>query len=80
MTRVAHVLNYYQWAVGDCFRCASRHLLTTPMGEIPTPIGDTYQIRACQPCVLEMEEERRRHTARRGLRYQPGMLGQPCDP
>lgn len=77
VTRNAYVLTLYQWADGDCFRCAARDLLTAPLGRILTPIGDVYRIGACQPCVLEMEEERRRHALRRGEKYRPGRLGSP---
>lgn len=79
VTRSVHVLNLYRWDAGDCFRCASRDVSTTFLDEVLTPIGDTYLIKACQSCVLEMEEERRRHAARRGVPYRPGALGHPCE-
>ncbi|MFB6573032.1 hypothetical protein [Streptomyces noursei] len=45
------------------------------MGEIATPLGETYEIRACEACVVAMEEERRRWAERRGHGYLPGGLG-----
>ena len=77
MTCAEGVLAAYQWTVGDCFRCATPQVLATRVGDINTPSGDHYEVRACGRCVLVMEEERRQWAERRGLDYQPGGLGAP---
>ncbi|MFV8127564.1 hypothetical protein [Streptomyces syringium] len=69
------IIALYTWAVGSCFRCARRDVDTTLLDVIDTPIGDRYEIRGCQLCVLVLEEERRRYAERRGEGYAPGHLG-----
>lgn len=75
MTCSYDVLDAYAWAVGDCFRCAKSEVPTAKVGEIGTPVGDLYTVRACEGCILEMEGERRRWAEQRGLEYEPGHLG-----
>lgn len=69
------ILALYEWEIGSCFRCAFRDVYTTPLDEIVTPSGDTYEIRACGECVLALERERYFYARRRGLEYRPGSLG-----
>lgn len=69
------VLAAYTWSAGDCFRCATAKTCTTRVGDIDTPGGEHYEIRACGSCVLLMEEERRQWAQRQGLPYRPGGLG-----
>lgn len=75
MTRADCVLAAYGWAIGDCFKCAKDGALTTQIGKITAPNGDRYVVRACEACVVAMEEERRRWAERRGHGYQPGSIG-----
>lgn len=75
VTNEGAILGAYEWTVGDCFRCAQRETPTTRVGEIETPIGDVYEIRACKTCVLCMEAGRRRDAERHGWQYRPGCLG-----
>lgn len=69
------ILALYEWAIGDCFRCARTGVLTTRFCELDTPIGDCYALRACESCILQLEEERRRYADRHGCEYEPGRLG-----
>ena len=68
------ILALYEWEIGSCFRCAHEDVYTTPLDEIVTPSGDTYELRACGVCVLALERERSCYAKRRGLEYQPGSL------
>lgn len=65
----------YQWAPGACFKCGRGEVLTTRLGQIDTPAGVRYDVRACLYCVLDLERERERHAKRAGLKYVPGLLG-----
>ncbi|MFF6847184.1 hypothetical protein [Streptomyces antimycoticus] len=69
------ILGLYEWAIGVCFRCATANTATTHLGEIDPPAGDHYDIRACEKCLVELEEERRRYAERTGREYTPGQLG-----
>ncbi len=69
------VLAAYTWSAGDCFRCATPQVPTVSVGEIDTPSGERYDIRACGRCVVAMEAERQRWARRHGLAYRPGELG-----
>lgn len=69
------ILALYEWATGDCFRCAQAGVGTTYLGELNPPGGGHYEIRICQECVLELEEERQRYAERKGYEYEPGKLG-----
>lgn len=69
------ILALYQWTTGDCFRCARVGVLTTHLGDINPPGGGRYEIRVCEGCALELEDERRRFAERTGGKYEPGRLG-----
>jgi hypothetical protein len=69
------IIALYEWAIGNCFRCARTELPTIRIGEIDLPAGAHYDVRACQDCALALEEERRRRAERTGQKYVPGQLG-----
>jgi hypothetical protein len=69
------ILALYEWEIGACFRCAWEGVYTTRLDQIVTPLGDTYEIRACGECVLALERERHCYAERKGLEYRPGTLG-----
>lgn len=71
----AEIAGLYQWVLGACFKCAREEVETTRLGQIDTPSGACYDIRACRSCLLDLERERRRHAERVGERYRPGRLG-----
>jgi hypothetical protein len=69
------ILDLYDWDDGVCFRHPGK-------GEVPTAhvktvrpaAGGIQDIRACEECVVAMEEGRRRAAARKGVVYRPGEL------
>jgi hypothetical protein len=71
------ILDLYDWQPGICFRHPGK-------GEVPTavvgaihPRGDGERgVRACEGCVLNMEDIRREEAARSGSKYEPGRLGE----
>lgn len=69
------ILALYDWSAGGCFRCATVDTPTTLIDAINTRCGDSYEVRACQQCVLAIEEERSTYAARTGGSYTPGRLG-----
>lgn len=69
------ILALYDWASGDCFRCAKTDIDTTLIDEVHPRIGGTAEFRACRVCVLAIEDERKRVAARQRQEYQPGRLG-----
>ncbi|MCQ8830382.1 hypothetical protein [Streptomyces malaysiensis] len=73
------ILSLYAWATGTCFRCAKTGTPTILLAEITPPAGDHYEVRVCERCVLELEDERRRYAERTGREYKPGRLGR-CEP
>lgn len=70
------VLARYWWAVGQCFKCARSEVDTTNVGEIVAQSGEAVPVRACRDCVLDLEAVRRRAAERKGLRYEPGHVGE----
>lgn len=70
------ILDLYDWADGICFRHPSK-------GEVPTAVVGAIhpredgerKVRACEECVLTMEDIRREEAARSGSEYHPGHLG-----
>ena len=67
------VLALYPWSEGACFRCARGGVLTTVVGSLhPPDLPAPFPVRACRPCTVLMEEERREAAARHGLTYIAG--------
>ena len=70
------ILDLYAWGDGICFRHPARGVVaTTVVGAIRTEEGER-EVRACEECVLTMEDIRREDAARRGSEYTPGRLGE----
>jgi hypothetical protein len=71
------ILDLYEWAPGVCFRHPDK-------GELPTAVVGTihpredgeHEVRACNDCVIGMEDIRREEAARSGSEYEPGHLGE----
>jgi hypothetical protein len=70
------LLALYEWAPGDCFRCAQTGVDTASVKQIDTPAGVRYDARACRGCVLAIEGERKRHAEETGQEYVPGHVGE----
>jgi hypothetical protein len=69
------ILDLYEWASGDCFRCSTPALPTTSLSELGTPDGRCHEVRACRLCVLAMEYERREYANQTGREYVAGRVG-----
>jgi hypothetical protein len=71
------ILDLYQWHQGTCFRHPAK-------GDVPTAqittlhprAGDDEPIRACEDCVIELEQERWVEASRNGVEYRPGHAGE----
>lgn len=71
------ILGLYQWTAGICFRHPGR-------GEVPTALVGVIhpreegerEVRACEDCVISLEDIRREDAARSGTEYEPGHLGE----
>jgi hypothetical protein len=71
------ILDLYDWQPGVCFRHPNE-------GEVPTAVvgaihpreNGEREVRACEACVLNMEDIRREEAARSGSEYEPGRLGE----
>ena len=74
------ILNLYQWQPGICFRHHARgEVLTARVKTIHPRCGHEEEVRACQDCVLEMEQERWAAAGRLGVDYEPGHAGEELD-
>ena len=70
------ILDLYTWDPGICFRHPSR-------GEVPTAVVKTllvddgkHEVRACEECLIAIEDMRREVAARTGAEYVPGNAGE----
>lgn len=71
------ILDLYDWQTGICFRHPAK-------GEVPTAVvgvvhprqAGERDVRACEECVITLEDIRREDAARRGSEYEPGHLGE----
>lgn len=67
------ILDFYDWADGVCFRHPSRGtVLTAVVGVIHPRSGEERDVRACEECVVAMEDIRREESARTRGEYRPG--------
>jgi hypothetical protein len=70
------ILDLYQWEPGTCFRHPARGVVATAVVGVIRPEGGEREVRACEECVLVMEDIRREEAARSGGEYEPGHLGE----
>ncbi|MFF4791789.1 hypothetical protein ACFY2M_18970 [Streptomyces sp. NPDC001276] len=71
------ILELYDWTPGVCFR-HPRH------GEVPTTVvrvlrpraGGQEEVRACEDCVIKLEQERQAAASDVGAPYRPGHAGE----
>lgn len=69
------ILDLYSWELGVCFRHPGKGQVPTTHVETIRPAGGgMYDVRACEDCVVEMEEQRAGVARRQGRQYQPGAL------
>jgi hypothetical protein len=69
------ILDLYEWESGVCFRHPGRgEVPTTHIETLRPAAGGIQDVRACQECVVAMEEERAAAARRRGEAYSPGGL------
>lgn len=71
------ILDLYEWEDGICFRHPEKGAVPTAHVQTICPReGHQEDVRACQDCVLEMEQERWAEASREGLPYKPGHAGE----
>lgn len=70
------ILDLYEWEDGVCFRHPSRgEVPTTHVKTIHPRAGDPEEVRACEECVLVLEQERLVAAEAAGVEYKPGRVG-----
>lgn len=70
------ILDLYDWELGVCFRHPSQGRQPTAVVGVIHPRGDgEREVRACEDCVVTMEDIKREDAARSGREYTPGHLG-----
>jgi hypothetical protein len=73
------ILDLYEWDEGLCFRHPERGPIRTACVKVLRPRGaGQHEVRACEDCVIGMEDIRREAAARAGSKYEPGHVGE-CD-
>lgn len=71
------ILDLYEWQPGTCFRHPGKgEVPTTVVGVIHPREDSGREVRACEECVVMMEDIRREDAARSGNEYEPGRLGE----
>lgn len=71
------ILDLYEWHPGICFRHPGRGEVPTAVVGVVHPREDgEREVRACEECVVMMEDIRREDAARSGSGYEPGHLGE----
>ncbi|MGW5173078.1 hypothetical protein ACWERY_01765 [Streptomyces sp. NPDC004082] len=72
------ILDLYEWEPGTCFRHPSMgEALTAHVKTVHPRRGGAEDVRACQPCILDMEQEREAVARAEDLDYEPGHVGEP---
>ena len=73
--RREQILDLYDWAPGICFRHPGKGVVETAhIVTIRPSAGGLQDVRACDECVLVMEEDQADVARRRGRDYEPGQL------
>ncbi|MGW5197394.1 hypothetical protein [Streptomyces spiralis] len=71
------ILGLYQWSVGVCFRHPEKGaVLTTVISVIQPRVGGKEDVRACEECVIVLEQDRWVEARREGVAYRPGHAGE----
>ncbi|MGW6531503.1 hypothetical protein [Streptomyces venezuelae] len=74
------ILDLYVWAHGVCFRHPVKGVVPTVLVGVVHPRANSErQVRACDDCVIALEDIKREQAAREGSDYQPGSLGGHAD-
>jgi hypothetical protein len=72
------ILDLYEWETGVCFRHPSTgEVATAHVKTVHPRDGGAEDVRACRPCILDMEREREAVARAEGLVYEPGHVGEP---
>ncbi|MFF9240131.1 hypothetical protein ACF1AL_15030 [Streptomyces sp. NPDC014801] len=66
------ILDLYQWSPGVCFRHQHKGEVPTAVIKVIHPRGRERELRACEECVIAIEDARREMAARNGEPYEPG--------
>ncbi|MGW4784256.1 hypothetical protein [Streptomyces sp. NPDC004230] len=68
------ILKLYDWSdAGICFRHPGKgRVPTTPIWTVRPAAGGVRDVRACEECVIAIEDMRRRTAERMGRKYEPG--------
>ncbi|WP_409468408.1 hypothetical protein [Streptomyces sp. HC307] len=70
------ILDLYEWRPGICFRHPAKGEVPTAVVGVIHPRADGEQeVRACEDCVIGMEDIRREQARRAGSEYRPGPDG-----
>ena len=71
------ILDLYDWAPGICYRHPDRGRVPTALVKVlhPRDVQDR-EVRACEDCVIAIEDARRETAARSGDVYEPGHVGE----
>ncbi|MGV9888417.1 hypothetical protein [Streptomyces sp. NPDC003395] len=68
------ILDLYEWSPGVCFRHPDRGERLTAVIKVVHPRGRERELRACEDCVIAIEDARRETAARNGQPYEPGQV------
>ena len=70
------ILDLYDWAPGTCFQHPDRGEVPTALVAVLHPRDDgEHEVRACEDCVIAIEDAKRETAARSGGIYVPGHVG-----
>jgi hypothetical protein len=71
------ILDLYTWDEGVCFRHPGDGPVPTTPVKILRPRGaGQHEVRACEDCLIAMEDIRREAARRSGSEYEPGHVGE----
>lgn len=70
-------LGLYTWRPANCFRHPEKGIVdTTIVGVVHPRDNGEWEVRACEECVMQMEQERWVEAGREGVPYEPGHAGE----
>jgi hypothetical protein len=71
------ILKLYPWDDGICFRHPGKgRVPTTCIWTVRPAAGGVRDVRACEECVVTIEDMRRETAHRQGVEYVPGHAGE----